>query len=495
MYLDFYGFRKKPFENTPDPSFFYEARDHKEALAAIWYGVDNDKGLIVIAGEVGTGKTTLVYHYLTEIPSRIIGIYIDYPFESLQELLRLLGKELGLDVEAYWTVSELAVDVRNKLLELYTSGKKVVLIIDESQHLSEKSLEYIRLLSNIQKSEGKLINIVLVGQEELLKKLEKPELRQLRQRIAIQKILRPFSFNETSNYIRHRILLAGSYEMPFTGRALKYIHKRSGGIPRLINALCDNGLLAGYVKNTRKISPRLIKEAIRQSEPGLLNLGKSFRLLHVAGSIVVVLALVFIAKNYSLLPVALKKFSVMKKPSVASNGGFFLMDSDEFLGNPDLQKGFLLSGEFSLADIGLENFATATPIVRFPDYNRANLVKDLKTTWIIKPGDSLYGIIKKVYGKTNNTLLDIILTANPQIENPDVLLVNKKLLLPKIAEDTVILRGPDEQFFMHCCTFMSRETAVLRCRRLADQKFPAKLYGIERNGRIFSMLPRKYLPF
>ncbi|MEE8580150.1 MAG: AAA family ATPase, partial [Myxococcota bacterium] len=264
MYTAFYGLREKPFALSPDPRFLFLAESHREALAHLLYGIDQGEGFIAVTGEVGTGKTTICRTLLDRLGSETTVAFLFNPSSSATELLRAIASEFGLD-SAGSQRGELGDQLNRFLLEEKRQGRRALLIIDEAQNLSADTLEQVRLLSNLETSSAKLIQILLLGQPELDRKLDSPSLRQLRQRVSVRWALMPMSPSETRDYVRHRLRVsAGAPREIFTPRALAEIYRRSRGIPRLVNVLCDRTLLAGYAEQTHQIGPRLVQSCARE---------------------------------------------------------------------------------------------------------------------------------------------------------------------------------------------------------------------------------------
>ncbi len=263
MYEAFYGLREKPFSLTPDPKFFYLSQSHREALDHLLYGIQQREGFIVITGDVGTGKTTLCRALLGKLDERTRTALILNPILSEEELLRSILQDFGLR-GAGATKKELIDELNEFLIRLLVEGKNAVLIVDEAQDLSEQILEQIRLLSNLETEKEKLIQITLVGQLGLLDLLAAPGLKQLNQRISIRFKIRPLSAHETSQYIFHRLLVAGSTgEAIFSPSALQAIYRYSQGVPRLINLACDRALLQGFVDHDPRITPERVNQALK----------------------------------------------------------------------------------------------------------------------------------------------------------------------------------------------------------------------------------------
>ena len=261
MYEAHYGFVEKPFSLTPDPKYLYPSLRHTEAVAHLEYARRERGGFVLITGEVGTGKTTLTRYFLSRLDANTATALVLYPALSAAELLRSIREALHVPV----TGSSLKdhVDALHRfLLQARADGRQVVLLIDEAQDLSPEVLEQVRLISNLETDTEKLIQIVLVGQSELQEMLAKRELRQLAQRVTARYHLGPLSRAETDDYIRHRLNVAGGEgKVVFAPEALAAVHERSGGIPRLVNLICDRALLAGYVAGTRTIDAAMVRRA------------------------------------------------------------------------------------------------------------------------------------------------------------------------------------------------------------------------------------------
>jgi general secretion pathway protein A len=266
MYNQFYGFRESPFNITPDPRFLFFSDRHREAYNHILFGIKERKGFIQVTGEVGAGKTTLCRALLEELGSDYITALILNPCLNPTQLLRTILTELGLTPGKADRVA--CLEMLNRfLLEQLEAGRDVVLLIDEAQDLAPELLEQVRLLSNLETDQRKLLQIVLIGQPELREKLNDRGLRQLRQRITVRYHLTPLSRQEVERYVQHRLEVVGANGRPaFTSWAIRSVFRYSGGIPRLINAVCDKALLAGFVEGTDLLTWRQVRRAIRELE-------------------------------------------------------------------------------------------------------------------------------------------------------------------------------------------------------------------------------------
>lgn len=267
MYQAFYGFREMPFNITPDPKFLYLSPTHQEALQHLKYGVQERKGFIVLVGEVGCGKTTLCRRFLNEIDNeRFDTALILNPRVTETQMLKAILTELG-ETKLARSQVDLVAQMNRVLLERIERGKDIVLIIDEAQNLSFAVLEQIRLLSNLETDQQKLLQIILMGQPELKDVLAREELRQLRQRILVHYELNPLSLEDTAHYIQHRLSLAGGMGRPvFTKHALRKIHKASKGIPRIVNNLCDKALLSAFIRDSDEVNYWDARRAVRDMD-------------------------------------------------------------------------------------------------------------------------------------------------------------------------------------------------------------------------------------
>lgn len=268
MYRSFYGLKEKPFNATPDPDFLYLTPGHREALAQLLYGVQMKKGFIVLTGEVGTGKTTLLHTLLQRLDGTTAVAFVFNSTLPFDGILEYMLEDFGVPKTAASHAQRLFA-LNSFLIDRRRAGQNVILILDEAQNLDPPTLEQVRLLSNFETPTEKLLQILLVGQPELGAKLQLPELRQLKQRIGLRCNIPPLTREQTPDYIRSRLQTAGAADLGlFTDRAIGRIYEHTGGIPRLINIVCDHCLLFGYADQKRKIDRDIVEQAIEYVEEG-----------------------------------------------------------------------------------------------------------------------------------------------------------------------------------------------------------------------------------
>ena len=319
MYLQFFGLTEAPFSITPDPAFVYLSAAHRDALAHLLYGVGKGGagGFVQLTGEVGTGKTTLCRCLLEQVPEDTNIALILNPMLTPKELLATICEELGIDTSVIKDSSKALVDSLNDcLLRQHAEGKRVVVVIDEAQNLSPDALEQVRLLTNLETAKNKLMQMVLLGQPELRQLLQRQNLRQLAQRITARYHLAPLGENDTCQYVRHRMQVAGARQNPFKRSAMRALYQRSGGIPRLINIIADRALAGAYAKELSTVDARMVQAAADEVQPSESRVrGNPWPGLIAAAS-----ALILVSISIFLwgLPWAQKQGDIVPAPAVAS---------------------------------------------------------------------------------------------------------------------------------------------------------------------------------
>lgn len=262
MYTEFYGFHCAPFSIAPNPDFMFLGNRHSEALAHLRYGLGDAGGFVLLTGEVGTGKTTVSRALLADMPSHTQVAFILNPTLSALELLGAICDELHIRYKKHdATLKGLTDKITDKLLDNHRQGKNTILMIDEAQHLQPAVLEQLRLLTNLETNTKKLLQIILIGQPELQQLLQRQDLRQLAQRITARYHLLPLTPQEVKLYVVHRLHVAGYSAPLFNDAAMRALYRCSGGIPRLLNLICDRALLAGYARGTKRLDANIVQQA------------------------------------------------------------------------------------------------------------------------------------------------------------------------------------------------------------------------------------------
>lgn len=447
MYTQYYQFTQKPFGVTPDPKFLYMSGDHQESLASIIYGIRERKGFIAVIGEVGTGKTTLLNAAIEELNKQIKYVFIFNTDVNFNELLMTILIELGLAKADQNLPKYTALGLLNQYAtEEFAAGGNIAVFIDEAQNLDSRTMENLRLLSNLETTKYKLIQIVLAGQPELALKLRERELRQLAQRINLRRYINPLSKKDTFHYIRHHLRVAGyTGEKLFTDASLKKIWKYSKGVPRKINLLCDNALLLGYGLGKREISISIVKEAIRDLNWGLFD--KYLKTMQKKQSI--------------HLPKSSGKLTGLAYASIVLLLGFFL--GAGIFRNWIFDGGLAERSSPSIGEIGMAAQTTGPqneykpgleiekkwghraelPFMRVTDAATRNFSGDFDANpsnsqtiggfknIVVRSGDTLSGITQATYGEYYY-MLPRVIRANPRIANPDLILPGQVIRLPKV---------------------------------------------------------------
>lgn len=266
MYKEFYALKENPFNVTADPDFYYDSQGHTEAFSHLTFGISQRRGMITIIGEIGTGKTTLCRRLLKKCDTHIKSALILNPSFSATQLLQMIVHDLGIPGN-HKNKFALTQALNTYLLQESEKGNNVVIIVDEAQNLGVRQLEQLRLLSNLETEKEKLLQIILLGQPELIKKLSLPSLRQLNQRISVRYLMKPLHETEIKHYIDHRLQIATTQPdhcPQFTPEAIQAIYEITNGTPRMINLLCDRALLAGFSQNQRTITDDIISNAANE---------------------------------------------------------------------------------------------------------------------------------------------------------------------------------------------------------------------------------------
>jgi general secretion pathway protein A len=471
MYLKFFKFQKNPFHITPDPEFLFLSPSHKEASASIFYGIGARKGFIAITGEVGVGKTTILRSYLEGTDSEKTRIvYIFNAALSFQKLLKQIVLELGIPITDE-EPSELVNSLHLYLIEEYKHDRNVVLIIDEAQNMPIETLEHLRMLSNLETSQDKLIQIILVGQPEFDRLLNLPELRQLKQRIAIRCRIDPLSSDESLAYIQHRLTRASSFHNAvFTKGALKEIVKEAKGIPRIINVIGDNALITAFGYDQNPVDSKIIKEVIADLHGRDPAVPVRWRTA-VAVSLVVIAALLLFffrnslvhkeittvaagppARTESVNPAEPERSAEPKQEAIEQKvleKSLPASDADQNAPSaPVIETAGEPKPETNISETYIE--AKQTPVAAKAAKPEANISetyieakrtpvaaepvqivqKPAPTLRIVKQGDEIFKILVDVYGRLDEPLVKSFKDLNPQIQDINRVKIGDEILLP-----------------------------------------------------------------
>ncbi len=294
MYLEYFKFNELPFSLTPNVGFFCQLKGHQEALNVLLFSLRSGEGFIKIVGEVGVGKTLLCRKLLNSLGDSYVTAYIPNPDLVPLELRKAIARELGIEVVTSQDQHELLTLLNTKLLELYGIGKRVIVVIDEAQALPPESLEAIRLLTNLETEKTKLLQVVLFGQPELDRHLDKPNLRQLKQRISFSYYLPLLSREDMDTYLFHRLAIAGHTSGAlFAKKTRRMLYRASKGVPRIVNILCHKALLLAYGCGETQVTPKMMKLAIRDSDAGIIPEKKYVLWMAGAGTLIVLIVLLY----------------------------------------------------------------------------------------------------------------------------------------------------------------------------------------------------------
>lgn len=436
MYKEFFNFSAEPFRVTPDPGFLYLTDQHKEALAAIIYGIAKRKGFVCITGEVGVGKTTILRSYLDSVDEPgLTFVHIYNPNVSFQTLLRHIFKEIALDYDGD-DIAGMVDALRVWLIAHHQSRKTLVLLVDEAQNMPMGTLESLRMLSNLETATEKLVQIVLVGQPELEALLAERQLRQLESRIAVRTRLGPLNRADSTNYIRHRLKCVALDDKPaFTDAAITEIVRACGGIPRRINVVADNALLTAFGHKIRPVTPKVVREVVRDlnlKDSGAKtrrrrwpSIGVPWRGIGMGLGAVAAAALVLtggialrdgIPPQTESEPVATMALPPAPPRTATIEAPVPLTPKPEAVS--ELASATLAPPPPPPVAVDLPGTAPAVP------------AEPRRTLRIVAPGDTLAGLTFQVYGRVDRPLLEVVKTRNPEIVNIDRIQVGQVIEFP-----------------------------------------------------------------
>ena len=405
MYLTFYGLSREPFHITPDPAFLFMSESHKQALASIIYCIEKRKGFVAITGGVGVGKTTIVRSYLESVHDRRLKIiYIFHANLSFLHLLKTVFRELGIKLETD-DLYELVNLLQEALIAEFRAGNNVVLIVDEAQNMPVETLENLRMLSNLETTTEKLIQIVLIGQPEFDDLLDRKELRQLKQRIAIHARIGALSPVDSVEYIKHRLVKAGQKDTSlFTKGALQAVVKKAEGIPRVINIICDNALITGFGYQSKRITPAIVNEVVKDFDRKSAGSRIPLKWRYAGVAALILFAAAFIAS-----PLRDRVADAIVDVIFAAQG-----------------QGHLIRGELQSAVQAAPHAAARVEQASGPGRVR-----------VVKKGDSLSSLVTEVYGVTDGRdmerLVDIVKKNNPSIGDVHMIVVGTEIVFPNIS--------------------------------------------------------------
>jgi general secretion pathway protein A len=417
MYLDFYLLKKEPFHVTPDPEFLFLSPSHKAALRALVYGVEERQGFVALLGEVGLGKTTILRSYLDRVnQSQLKPIHLLHANLSFRELLHTLCQECGLEGTTE-NIAETITRLHHVLIKEYQQGRNVALLVDEAQSMPLETLEQLQMLSNLETSTQKLLQIVLVGPPEFEAKLNAQALRQLKQRLVIRATIAPLTAEESRDYILHRLAIVRQVADPiFTRGALRAIITQAQGIPRVLNILCTNALIQGFVKGHPRISVKIAQEVIAEYTGKKPRQGwRPWVAVAVAG------ALALLAVWHWGSPYAHSLFAKLHLPRATPSGTL-----------PETPAGGRDSGPLGSASTPFLPLEPAKEAAFPPPEPSAFPQMAPVSVRIIQKGDQMAQVAREVYGVSNPAVFAWIKQNNPHLQNVNRLKVGMQLTFPPL---------------------------------------------------------------
>ena len=465
-YTTFYGFSEDPFAITPDPKFFFPSESHKEALASLLYGINRKKGFIVILGEAGIGKTTLIHHLISQLDDKVKTILFPQshlPFHQiLKEMLLKLKLPLGLE-----TKGSMIHELYHHLIQCLERNETAAVIIDEAENIGLDVIEEVRLLANLETSTSKLLQIVLVGEQGLMDKLRSEVIRQIKQRVVVSCRINPLTEEESMRYIDHRMKIAGGdCSEVFTDEALSLICRYAKGIPLALNILCHNALSVGYCLSQKRVSPAMVKKI--RSEKEALSLERArilasgfkrslpYKIAYVIPVLVIFAIALFFGRSYwqplfdaqqpnqSVTQPTIEDKAKETTPEVQSQDATVKIPDSPVPGSP------VAAPEMPTPPI------PASPPVTTSHSDTEIRVKEIVE---VKEGANLYSIAYQYYKIADETFIDHILKLNPEIKDPNLILVGQKIKIPEMTESLMIVKTPDGQYKVHLRTFRNLKIA------------------------------------
>jgi len=473
MHNNYFGFSESPFSVTPDPRFFYTNPVYQEAYATLRYGIEAKKGFIMVTGEVGTGKTTLLRKLMHNLEGTIHSVFIFNTYLNFTELLQVILSDLDLAPKEPNRVT-LLQELNDYLITQLKQSHIVAVLVDEAQNLSDEALEGLRLLSNLETDQEKLIQIVLMGQPELQARLDRPSLRQLKQRVALQCRLVPLKDEEVGPYIDFRLRAAGYKGKDLFHRdVLQQIAFYSDGIPRLMNIICDNALLCAYARSQKIISATMIKEVARD-----LRLGSEVQVTEAE-----ITPPVPVAETESERPIRKAANDVphqnlrrLERVGVATFLTILALVAVASLIDP---RNFLTTAGRGL-EVAKHNLNQWVLLVTHqeavPEKANAEVKFERKEQRVIIPhGSSIYKIATDAYRANAVLGIDLIKEFNPQIKNLNRVSAGKELVLPRLTPETLLRKQPDGSYNFIVASFRSQTQAGEYAGRLSNRGYQATI--------------------
>ena len=471
MYNEFYGFSEAPFNVTPGARFLFLTHSHREALAAMMYGIKERKGFISVTGEVGTGKTTLIHALLKQRDEKLKTAFIFHTNITFEELLKNIFFELKIPLTEDGKPALLRF-LNEYLIQSLSRDENFAVIVDEAQNLSMEVLEEVRMLSNLETPRMKLLQILLVGQPELEVKLNSESLRQLKQRIGIRRQISPLSQDESEKYIDHRLTLVGSSSPKvFTSEAVSLICDYARGIPRTINILCDNALLIGYGLSSKKIGGKIVREAIG-------DMGGPTTVTPPSETVPTDLSRLYVRPQkvdrksrtvFRLAIVIIVIVACLALLLLWGRGRGYLQGAIDRSGNVHPGRNFMsriVPGTIS-ADPAVTSLDIQTPSVgtltrpgkpdQEPPFFSGGTREVKKVVVVARERDCISSLVQKHYRVTNETLVDLLLESNPEITNVHMIRLNQEIRFPEITDESIIIQLPDFAYKIHLATFARKE--------------------------------------
>jgi general secretion pathway protein A len=483
MYNHFFGFSESPFNVTPDPKFLFFTESHREAHAAMRYAIQERKGFVVITGEVGTGKTTLIFSLLKGLDDKVKIVFIHHTSISFEQLLKEILRELDLPVTSQ-DKTALLLELNNYLIERLARDENLAIIIDEAQNLNRETLEELRMLSNLETPSSKLLQILFVGQPEFEEIINAEDLRQLKQRIWIRIQIKPLTPEECRQYIEHRLALVGSSSSRvFTPEAMSLICELSNGIPRIINILCDNALLIAYGLSKKNIEVPIIQEVLKDMglwpkektdkknvEPDEKPPKARPKRKNIVAKVAYVVALVIIGLGVlvyfgrdhigkyvkgNMLWEYIEK--VIARTSSSSIGISSPAKEPAAKMKPEVNRNALPTIQAQKEPSTAEPPGNALERPVTPASSKAE-TRSIRAVRVEK-GKTIFALCQEYYNLTNTTLADLILESNPEITDVHRIMADGKIRIPEITESSLIAASGEGSYGIYLGTFISAEFA------------------------------------